>query len=57
VTHHTQNNVLVTPGSAQQLPVGRNTITYVARDANGNEARKTMLVTVESGPCLGMASA
>jgi hypothetical protein len=54
LSHHPQNNVLVTPGSAQQLPVGRNTITYVARDANGNEARKTMLVTVESGLCVGM---
>jgi hypothetical protein len=46
-----QNNVPVTLGSSQRLPVGRNAITYVARDANGNEARTTTFVTVESGVC------
>jgi hypothetical protein len=44
-----QNNVPVTLGSSQPLPVGRNAITYVARDANGNVVRTTTFVTVESG--------
>jgi hypothetical protein len=44
-----QNNIAVLVGSVQQLPVGPNTITYTATDANGNVASVSTVVTVESG--------
>jgi hypothetical protein len=44
-----QNGSPVAIGSTKQLPLGRHIITYVAKDANGNEAQVTTVVNVLSG--------
>jgi hypothetical protein len=51
-TRAAQNGSPVATGSTMKLPLGRHTITYKAKDANGNEAQATTVVIVQSGTVL-----